>query len=461
MARLVRLQLPAPIITALDPQGEPLLIAGTDQSALTLIEQLRQRGYTGAILLFGERPFSTLELARLAELQQSGEAKYRDVPLLKIDPQRKIVTDAGGKSHRYQALVLASSARPRVPSIPGIGAAGVHLFYQREQLVGLINRFDPHQRIAVVGGGLLGVMMAAGLARHGFGDVHLLQQEMRLMHNRLDDSAATLLHHYLEGLGVQIRLDSRVTEVKGLHGRVTALRLRDGHELAVNHVILATGIKPNIKLARDARLRVGSGIVVDDRLQTSSEGIHALGACAEHRGVVHGLVAPALEQAAVIAAFLTGEAVHYQGSMSVNQQQVGELSVFSHGQVTDIRRSPFTESIIFHDQAERIYRKLVLHKGVLIGAVAIGPLAEKARLEEAINSKRKLPRWRLWRYRLTGQLWPEQYHPLFAGPDNTVVCRCTGVTAGQLASGDPIARRAGTICGTCRSQLPGAGQLSL
>ncbi len=461
MARLVRLQSPAPTVSALDPKGGPLLIAGIDQSALTLVEQLRQRGYQGAIVLFGERPSSTLELARLTELLQRGDAKYRDVPLLTLDTPRKIATDAGGKSHRYQALVLASSARPKVPAIPGIGSAGVHLFYQREQLPGLINRFDPHQRIAVVGGGLLGVIAAADLARHGFGDVYLLQQDMRLMHNRLDETAATLLHRYLEAAGVKIRLDSRVIEVKQQHGRVTALRLRDGYELTVNHVILATGIKPNIKWARDARLRVSSSLVVDDRLQTSSPRVHALGACAEHRGVVHGLVEPALEQAAVVAAFLTGEDARYQGSMNINQQRVGELLVFSLGQVTELRRSPFTEEIVFQDKAERIYRKLLLHKGVLIGAIAIGPLAERARIEEAINSKRKLPRWRLWRYRLTGQLWPEQCHPLFAGPANTVVCRCTGVTAGQLASGDPAACRAGTICGSCRSQLPGAGKLSL
>lgn len=441
-------------IACLDPQGPPLVVVGTDMAALAVIEELRLRGYGGRIQLFGDRPYGALEQAQLAQVRTRTLIEYHEVPVLAIDRSRQAVADMAGRSHRYQTLVLATGARPRVPGIPGVGCAGVHLFHQLEQLPGLMARLDPQQRIAVVGGGLLGVTAAAELAEHGFADVHLLQQEERLMANRLDDVAASLLQEQLREKGVQVQLDAGVVEVIGDHGRVVGLRLRDGSTLDVVHVILATGIKPNTQLARDGQLKVGNGILVDDHLHTSVPNIYAIGACAEHRGVIHGLSSPALEQAAVLAAALMGESVQYLGSMSVNQRDIGGLAVFSHGAVTGLRRSPLTTMLVYEDEPRRIYRKLVVHKGVLIGAMAIGPIAERARIEEAINAERHIRPWRQWRYLLTGNLWPERKQLLYAGPASTVVCRCTGATAGAIKLDPAVAERAGTICGNCRDQLP-------
>ena len=295
---------------------------------------------------------------------------------------------------------------------------------------------------------------AAALAEHGFASVHLLQQEARLMHNRLDDDAAAMLQQQLQQQGVEVQLDAGVVAVESDHGRVVAVRLRDGSALTVSQVILATGIRPNTQLARDAQLRTSHGVLVDDRLRTSVAGIHALGACAEHRGVVHGLVGPGLEQAAVLAALLMGEQAQYLGSMSVNQREIAGAAVFSHGVVSELRRSPFIITREYRDPAKQIYRRLVLERGVLIGALAVGPLPERARLEEAINSGRRLSLWQQWQFRLSGSLWSRRQLLLHQAPPATVVCRCTGATARMLRTSEGGADRAGTVCGACRSQLP-------
>lgn len=438
----------------LDHQGPPLVVVGTDMAALAVIEELRLRGYGGRIQLFGDRPYGAAEQERLAQVRRRTALEYHEVPILAVDRRRQAVTDMAGRSHLYQTLILATGCRPRVPGIPGVGSAGVHLFYQLEQLPGLLERLDPALPIAVVGGGLLGMTAAAALAEHGFASVHLLQQEARLMHNRLDDDAAAMLQQQLESQGVGVQLDAGVVAVESDHGRVVAVRLRDGSALAVSQVILATGIRPNTQLARDAQLRTGHGVLVDDRLRTSVAGIHALGACAEHRGVVHGLVGPGLEQAAVLATLLLGEQAQYLGSMSVNQRELAGVAVFSHGMVSELRRSPFITTREYRDASKQIYRRLVLERGVLIGALAIGPLPERARLEEAINSGRRLSLWQQWQFRLSGSLWSRRQLLLHQAPPATVVCRCTGATVKMLRASDAVAERAGTVCGACRSHLP-------
>ncbi|MBQ1783858.1 MAG: NAD(P)/FAD-dependent oxidoreductase [Gammaproteobacteria bacterium] len=438
----------------LDHQGPPLVVVGTDVAALAVIEELRLRGYGGRIQLFGDRPYGAAEQERLAQVRRRTALEYHEVPILTVDRRRQAVTDMAGRSHLYQTLILATGCRPRVPGIPGVGSAGVHLFYQLEQLPGLLERLDPSLPVAVVGGGLLGMTAAAALAEHGFASVQLVQQESRLMHSRLDDNGAAILHEIIEKNGINVLMDAGVVAIESDHGRVTAVRLRDGSAIEVSQVILATGIRPNTQLARDAQLRTGHGVLVDDQLRTSVAGIHALGACAEHRGVVHGLVGPGLEQAAVLAALLMGESAQYVGSMSVNQRDIAGVAVFSHGSVAELRRSPFITTREYRDSAKQIYRRVVLERGVLIGALAIGPLPERARLEEAINNGRRLSLWQQLQFRLTGSIWSKRQLLLHQAPPATVVCRCTGATVKMLRANDGVADRAGSVCGACRNQLP-------
>jgi nitrite reductase (NADH) large subunit len=136
---------------------------------------------------------------------------------------------------------------------------------------------------------------------------------------------------------------------------------------------VAIGIKPSTELAREAGIGVKRGIVIDDALATNIDGIHAIGECAEHRGICYGLVEPAHEQARVLADRLAGGDAHYAGSVLATNLKVSGVNVFSAG---DFLGRDDTEEIILSDPGLGLYKKLIVADGRLTGAVLFGDTAD-------------------------------------------------------------------------------------
>src|SRR3954454_24130854 len=133
-------------------------------------------------------------------------------------------------------------------------------------------------------------------------------------------------------LGVEVLLERQTTELlSDPSGGVRGLRFADGTEIEADLVVISIGIRPQVELARGAGLEVGRGVVVDDRMVTSHERVLAVGECAQHRGVVHGIVAPIHEQAAVAAATLTGQAAANEGSVPSAKLKVMGVDLVSVG----------------------------------------------------------------------------------------------------------------------------------
>jgi nitrite reductase (NADH) large subunit len=225
--------------------------------------------------------------------------------------------------------------------------------------------------VVVVGGGLLGLEAAYGLAKAG-APVTLIHLMDRLMERQLDAPAAALLKSLVEHKGIEILLNANTARLYGA-SRVEGIELTDGRMIEADAVIFAAGIRPNAALARDAGLPVNRGIVVDDHLQTGAPDIFALGECAEHRGTCYGLVEPAYEQARVLAQHLAGRAAAYTGSVVATNLKVSGVSVFSAG---DFIATDGSETIILKDFRRGIYKKLVIGQGglkdKLTGAVLVG-----------------------------------------------------------------------------------------
>jgi nitrite reductase (NADH) large subunit len=219
----------------------------------------------------------------------------------------------------------------------------------------------------VVGGGLLGLEAAYGLAKAG-ACVTLIHLMDRLMERQLDAPAAELLKTLVERKGISIMLNANTARIAG-ETRVEGIELTDGRRLDADAVIFAAGIRPNIALARDAGIAVNRGVVVDDHLQASAPEVFALGECAEHRGICYGLVEPAYEQARVLAQHLAGGAVAYGGSVVATNLKVSGVSVFSAGDFTGVEGS---ETILLNDLRRGTYKKLVIADGRLTGAVLVG-----------------------------------------------------------------------------------------
>jgi nitrite reductase (NADH) large subunit len=257
----------------------------------------------------------------------------------------------------------------------------VHTFRDSRDVDLLLQLATDRKRVVVVGGGLLGLEAAYGLAKAGAAVtlVHLMD---RLMERQLDEPAAALLKRRVEEKGVDVLLGANTQQILGLD-RVEGVQLTDGRSIAADAVIFAAGIRPNIALARNASVNVNRGIVVDDRLGTSVEGIYALGECAEHRGTCYGLVEPAYEQARVLADHLAGGGSRYGGSVLSTNLKVSGVNVFSAG---DFLGAAGSDSIVYGDADFGTYKKLVVADGKLTGAVLVGDTRDALWYLELIRS---------------------------------------------------------------------------
>lgn len=301
-------------------------------------------------------------------------------PASAIDRAARTVTVAG-ETIPYDRLVLATGSTPIMLPKPGMDLPGVMAFRDLADVDRMKALRGSGARAVVIGGGLLGLEAAYGLARLGL-PTTLLHVMDRLMERQLDGRAASLVAAAMASKGVEVVLKADTAAIMG-DGKVEAVRLADGTVIPADLVVVAVGVRPRVDLAREAGLAIGRGIQVDDALATSDPDVFAIGECAEHRGLVYGLVEPGYEMADVLARRLAGQDVRYPGSAVATSLKVSGLPVFSAGEIAD---DVGGEPILLSDPAGGIYRKLTLKDGRLAGAVLIGDVGEGAWYRELIEN---------------------------------------------------------------------------
>jgi nitrite reductase (NADH) large subunit len=213
----------------------------------------------------------------------------------------------------------------------------------------------------------------------------------RLMERQLDQRAALLLKRAVEAKGIAVRLEAETARLVG-KDRVEAVELKDGSVIPAEAVVMAVGIRPSTELARAAGLKVNRGIVVDDHLETSVAGIHAIGECAEHRGSCYGLVEPGYEQAQVLARRLAGADARYGGSVLATNLKVSGVNVFSAGDF--LGATAGADEIVLNDPGVGVYKRLVVADDRLIGGVLFGDTADAPWYLDLIRSGSPIGRWR-------------------------------------------------------------------
>ncbi|MBC7585479.1 NAD(P)/FAD-dependent oxidoreductase [Tardiphaga sp. vice352] len=388
--------------------SEALVIIGNGMAAAKLVDELAQCALGRyAIAVIGDEPRLAYNRVLLSSVL-AGEATHDEIELrpaswwrdrgvtlkygataVSIDMTAREVRTSTGKPVPFSKLVFATgSSALRLP-VPGAELAGVHTFRDSHDVDGLLDLAAQNKRVVVVGGGLLGLEAAYGLAKAG-ASVTLIHLMDRLMERQLDAAAAALLRTLVERKGVTVLLEANTARICG-DGSVQGVELTDGRRLETDAVIFAAGIRPNASLAREAGVPVNRGIVVDDRMATGTENIFALGECAEHRGTCYGLVAPAYEQAKVLAQHLAGGSAAYEGSVLATNLKVSGVSVFSAG---DFVAAAGSETLLLNDIRHGIYKKLVIAEGRLTGAVLVGDTHDALWYLELIRSGADVARLR-------------------------------------------------------------------
>lgn len=373
---------------------------------------------------------------------------------------RKVISESGIEVS-YDILIIATGSNPFMLPLPGVNKEGVIGFRDIRDCQIMMETSKTYKKAAVIGGGLLGLEAARGLLNLGM-DVHVIHINEHLMDRQLDQSASMMLQRDLEEQGMKFLLKKNTASIDGKR-RAQGLSFTDGSQIDADLVVMAVGIKPNVELAKRAGLEVNRGIVVNDFMETSIQGIYAVGECAEHRGIAYGLVAPLYEQGAVLAKRLVGvETVGYAGSVTSTKLKVSGVDVFSAGYFND---EPGMRSLRFQDDIDNVYKKIVIQDDRLIGAVLFGDTTDGASLFSLIKSGESITgreKELLLGYS-NDKAGESATSKLAAMSDDEIICGCNGVSKGTIA--EVIGKGCTTVgeikmctkatgsCGGCKPQV--------
>lgn len=386
-----------------------------------------------------------------------------------VDTAAKTVTSGTGEVLAYDKLVFGTGSTPFIIPLPGHDLDGVIAYRDLEDTQAMM-ALGAGKKAIVIGGGLLGLEAAAGMAARGV-EVTVVHIMGHLMERQLDEAAGYLLKKSLEDKGISIRLQANSKAILGEGGNVRALLLDDGTELPCDLLVMAVGIRPNVALGRQAGLEVGRGIHVDDQMITSQPDILAVGECVEHDGAIFGLVAPLYDQAKVAAQTLMGDdATYVQKTLSTKLKVTG-CDLFSAGDFAD---SEGREDIVFRDPARGIYKRLVIEGNKLVGAVMYGDTADGNWFFGLIKEASCIEEMRetlIFGPAYQGGATVDPLSAVAALPRDAEICGCNGICKGTIV--DAIAggatvlgavkaqTKASASCGTCTGLVEQLLQVTL
>jgi nitrite reductase (NADH) large subunit len=442
-----------------------ILVIGGGIAGQAVCERVRERDPAVPLTLLckeQELPYDRVALSHLlagetarADLQLRPAAWYADhgvdvrlgAAAASLDLDGGVCTLEDGGELRFDRVVLCTGSEPLLPPLRGMDLPGVLAFRDPGDCDAIAARAREARHAAVIGGGLLGLEAARGIAGLGcpVTVVHLVN---RLMERQLDDGAAALLLDAMRDLDVEVRLEAQTTALVGEEA-VSGLLFADGSLLPADLVVVSIGIRPQVALARATGLDVERGIVVDDAMTTSHPRALAVGECAQHRGVVYGLVAPIHEQAAVAAQTLTSGDAAYAGSVQSAKLKVMGVDLVAVGDAAGARE------VVAADGSSRTYRKLVVDaEGRAAGAVLLGDTRGHELLLEHVRRREPVED-------LLGLLQQASEASAADLPDTAQVCNCNGVCKGEIVGAiraqglgstqEVVAvTRAGSGCGSCK-----------
>lgn len=427
---------------------EKLVVIGNGMAGISTVEQILKLTTKFDITVFGSEPhpnYNRIMLSYVLEgsktiddivlndlhwYEDNGIKLHMGTTVSRIDEQSKEVVTEEGMRVPYDKVLIATGSNSFILPIPGSDKEGVVGFRDIADCNQMLEAAKSYRKAAVIGGGLLGLEAAKGLVQLGM-DVTVVHLMEDLMERQLDHQAASMLKAELERQGIKFKMGAQTSELLG-DTRVSGLRFADDTVLEAEFVVMAVGIKPNVAVARESGITVNRGIVVNDYMQTSMEGVYSVGECTEHRGICYGLVAPLFEQGSVLAKHISGvETAPYEGSVMSTKLKISGVDVFSTGAFID---GPEHTVISNKDDWKRTYKKILLQDGKIVGAVLFGDIDDANELQKLVKNKAEM----------TDELYASLMGTGCGGsggkktasvetmPDEEIVCGCNGVTKGTI-----------------------------
>ncbi|WP_206239713.1 nitrite reductase large subunit NirB [Novosphingobium terrae] len=482
-------------MTALHPiptgRPEKLVVIGNGMAGCRAVEEILARDSKRyKVTIFGAEPRVNYNRIMLSPVL-AGEKAFDDIvinsadwytdnaitlisgdPVVSIDRAKQTVTAQSGRTEPYDRLLIATGSDPFIIPVPGKDLPGVVTFRDLDDVDKMLAAAEKGGHAVVIGGGLLGLEAAHGLALRGM-DVTVLHLMPTLMERQLDEAAGWLLKSELERRGQTILTGADTAAILEKDGHVAGVRLKDGKDIPADIVVMAVGIRPSTGLARLAGLEVERGILVDDHMLTSDPAIMAVGECVQHRGQCYGLVAPLWEMCRSLADAATGAPSGYEGSVTSTKLKVSGIDLFSAG---DFSGGEDCEDIVMRDASRGLYKRVIVKENRLVGAVLYGDTADGnwyfdllKRGEDVSDIREALIFGQA--FAMGGGASNDPHAAVAALSDDAEICGCNGVTKGMVVSTinggacslDAVRSqcKASASCGSCTGLVEGLLAIAL
>ena len=390
---------------------ESVVIVGAGQAGGETAAELRRQGYTGRVTIVGEEQYVPYKRPPLSKTYLAGTATQESLYVLSaaamekaniefiggtrataIDRAGRSLALADGRKLTYDKLVLATGGRPRMLTVPGADLPGIHVVRGIQDVDRIREHFAAGKRLVIVGGGYIGLEVAAVATKAGLA-VTVLESMPRVLQRVTAPEMSAFYEKVHRDAGVDVRTG---VQIAGFEAQNGALHVKlVGSDIEADLVIVGIGLIANTELAADAGLAVDNGIVVDEFTRTSDPDIHAAGDCTNHpseflgRRVRLESVQNAMEQGRAVAANIMGKVTRYANvpwfwsdQYDLKLQMVG----MSMG---------FDQVVVRGDPAKRSFATFYLKDGVMLACDTVSRPQEFMLAKKMVAMKAKVDPARL------------------------------------------------------------------
>jgi nitrite reductase (NADH) large subunit len=309
---------------------------------------------------------------------------FTSTPVVRIETQsKKVITDTSVYSD-YDSLLIAVGCIPFIPPFKGLEKKNIHVIRTLDDAIEIKEAVKGTGREIIVGGGILGIELAAAIKKIG-GDPIIVTNIQTLLPMQLDVAGSHILLRHLERLGLQVLLGFSCTTISG-EEYVDGIISDKGDRVEGDLVVIATGVRSNTQIAKESGIAVNRGIIADDHMQTSVAGIFAAGDCMEWKNQWYGIIPWATATARIAAQnMLDFGSAQFEGIVSSNTLQVAGIDLSSMGEIDP--SSPEYETLVSADEEKGTYFKAVLKDNVVVGAISLGNRKIALKLRGLITQK--------------------------------------------------------------------------
>jgi len=393
-------------VTFKSEKAEKFVIIGNGAAGTTACEEIRKRNPVAEIHLISRekvigynRPMLTKGI--LSEIDMLnlfikpfswyGENNIKmtlDKNVTEIDTKNKNITLSDGTREQYDKLILATGAESFVPQIKGSDKRGTFTIRHLENINDVRSYIEQGARkAAIIGCGVLGLEAAWELKKAGL-EVTLIESSNVIMGRQLDAKGSEFLSIALDKAEINIVKGFPIQEITG-GDQVEGVLLEGGTLVAADMVIISTGVRQNVELAKAIGLETKRSILVNEKMETTIPGIYACGDCAEYGGVNYAIWPQAVDMGKVAGANAAGDETIYEPTVPAVNFNGMRTSIFSIGDIGKTEGKKY-KTKEFSDEENLVYKKLYFLNGRFCGGILIGDVSEQKELLTAFEEKRTI-----------------------------------------------------------------------